>query len=102
MRVVGWSRRAEPVREARGCDGKPEHPSREGGPAEDGARMTYRSHHRRAIGCNPRRLKAAPTGRATADRNEAARVDLAEVPDAQGVQSAGGSRGADALGWLCS
>jgi hypothetical protein len=31
MRVVGWSRRAEPVREARGCDGKPEHPSREGG-----------------------------------------------------------------------
>jgi hypothetical protein len=30
MRVVGWSRRAEPVREARGSDGKPEYPSREG------------------------------------------------------------------------
>ena len=43
-------------------------------------------------------LEVAPTGRATADRNEAARVDLAEVPDAHGAQSAGGSRGADALG----
>src|SRR3977135_524103 len=32
-------------------------------------------------------LKVAPTGGATADRNEAARVDLAEVPDAHGARS---------------